>query len=185
MQKLIVGLAVLLLVLAPACQMNERISGTAMGAVGGGVIGGIAAGWGGAVVGAAGGALIGYLVGDYNSDQRERGRDGVFGSRSDTDPAVHQTRVNTPAAEAYERGRQARTSVEAKRWFEKSVELDPTRAEPYNALGLNALAAGDVLSADRLIRKAIQVNPRYLPARYNLERLHREHAVSHGLQPIR
>ncbi len=176
MQKLIVGLAVLLLVIAPACQMNERISGTAMGAVGGGIIGGVAAGWGGAVVGAAGGALIGYLVGDYNSDQRERGRDGVFGSRSDADPVVHRRSVNSPAAEAYERGRQARTSVEAKRWFEKSLQLDPTRAEPYNALGLNALAAGDVHTADRLIRKAIQVDPRYLPARYNLERLHREHA---------
>ncbi len=175
MQKLIVGLAVLLLVIAPACQMNERISGTAMGAVGGGIIGGVAAGWGGAVVGAAGGALIGYLLGDYNSDQRERGREGVFASRSDTDPVVYKTTTHGPAAEAYERGRRAKTSVEARRWFEKSVQLDPTRAEPYNALGLNALAAGDAHTADRYIRKAIEVNPRYLPARYNLNRLHREH----------
>lgn len=68
------GLLSLGLLVLPGCRMNERMTGTAGGAVGGGLLGGVAAGTlGGVLIGATGGAIAGYLIGDYLADQRERG----------------------------------------------------------------------------------------------------------------
>jgi len=194
-------LLALLLVLMPACQMNERLSGTMFGAVGGGVIGGVAGGAGGAVIGAVAGAVVGYLIGDYTADQRERGRGSVFGSTTDpvappapasmaarrttsgggleVAPASHTTfsAVHAQAKAAYDRGRAARTSTEARLWYQKAMSLDPTRPEPYNALALTELAAGNQNDALRLLRKAVQVDPDYAQATYNLKRLRSEMAA--------
>lgn len=166
---LLIGLA---LVSLPACQMNERLSGTILGGVGGAVIGGATSGATGVVVGGLAGALVGYLVGDYMADQRERGRPSVWG-----DPgAVQGIRYDEPqhvlqARDAYERGRSARTAPEAKRWYEESLRLNPERPEPYNMLGLNALAAGDPGAARRYFQQSLRVDPGYSQASHNLRRL--------------
>ena len=67
----LVLIPVLLLVLMPACRMNERMSGAAIGAVSGGVIGGVAGILPGALIGVAAGGAAGYMVGDYIADRRE------------------------------------------------------------------------------------------------------------------
>jgi tetratricopeptide (TPR) repeat protein len=168
-------LLVLGLALLPACQMNERLSGTVMGAVGGGVIGGVTAGATGAVVGTVAGGVAGYLIGDYLADQRERGRAQVFG---DSPPAAYAPAQGSvggikvdAARAAYERGQRAPTAPEARTHFEEALRLDPTRPEPYNALGYNALFRGDRPEAERLWREALRRDPSYHPARHNIERL--------------
>lgn len=183
--------AVILLLVAvlvlPACQMNERMSGTLFGAVGGGVIGGAAGGAGGAVIGVLGGGVVGYLIGDYMADRRERGRTEVFETNA---PAFSSDRgtvyaegavmgvkryaapatASEAARTAYENGRRARTASEARRHFEESLRLDPTRPEPWNALGLNALHRGEPSQAEDHWLKAVALDPSYYPARHNLAR---------------
>lgn len=67
---LILALAILAL---PACQMNERLSGTAFGGAGGLLLGALAAETvAGALIGGVAGGVVGYLIGDYIADQRER-----------------------------------------------------------------------------------------------------------------
>lgn len=168
-------LIVLTVATTPACQMNERLSGTIFGGVGGAVIGGVASGAGGVVVGGLAGALVGYLVGDYLADQRERGRASVWGSEGQ----VQGIRYDEPAhvlqaRAAYEKGRAARTAPEAKRWYEESLRLNPQRPEPYNMLGLNALAAQDMRGAEQYFRRALEIDPAYGPARHNHDRLRRQ-----------
>ncbi|MDJ0522757.1 MAG: hypothetical protein QNJ90_11880 [Planctomycetota bacterium] len=186
-------LLVALLVL-PACQMNERMSGTLFGAVGGGVLGGAVGGAGGAAVGVLGGGIVGYLVGDYLADRRERGRTEVFetgapafgsapaapagGSVYATGSvmgvksyATAPTSQRDAARAAYNRGRQARTAPEARAHFEESLRLDPSRPEPWNALGLNALYRGEPTTAEQHWRTALQKDPGYYPAQHNLKRL--------------
>jgi tetratricopeptide (TPR) repeat protein len=195
---LLVLLTVALLVL-PACQMNERLSGTVIGGVGGGAIGAAAGGVGGAVVGILAGGIAGYLVGDYIADQRERGRTQVFQTGGTTAQVAPQVApqagtwggesrprgrvagikvraVDERARAAYERGRHALTAPEARVYFEQAIRLDPSRPAPYNALALNALYRGDRAEAERDFRKALQVDPGYYPARYNLQRLQRQTA---------
>ena len=117
------------------------------------------------------------LVDHYLADKRERGRYKVFddggwkpqlGGRVE---GVKEYAVNDAAREAYEKGRSALTAHEAKVHFEQSIRLDPNRAAPYNALGLNALHAGDRTEAERLFKKALEVEPDHWAAKYNLERL--------------
>ncbi|MDJ0975478.1 MAG: tetratricopeptide repeat protein [Planctomycetota bacterium] len=169
-------LLIVVLLAAPACQMNERLSGTVFGAIGGAVLGGVASGGGGAVVGGLAGGLIGYLIGDYMADQRERGRGSVFGSSSDATVAgIRDEPAHVKAARtAYERGRAAKTAPEAKRWYLESLRLNPDRPEPYNLLGLNALYAGDLDAAEDYLERALTVDPDYRPAQHNLAKLRRE-----------
>ncbi len=69
---ILVLLAVALLAL-PACQMNERLSGTAFGGAGGLLLGAVVAETvAGALIGGVAGGVVGYLIGDYLADQRER-----------------------------------------------------------------------------------------------------------------
>ena len=192
MRIALVALLVLCLVVLPACQMNERMSGTAMGAVGGGTIGALVGGWAGAAIGVVAGGVAGYVVGDYLADKRECGRCGVFGSAapSSCDPCapppcgpggqvqgIKEYAAPTPAAApsaakfAYERGRKADTATEARRHFEESARLDPRRPEAWNALGLNALYRGDRVEAERLWRVSLAQDSSYYAAQHNLARL--------------
>ncbi len=196
----LVLLLIAALTVLPACQMNERMSGTMLGAVGGGIIGGAAGGAGGAVVGVLAGGVTGYLVGDYIADRRERGRSEVFESStpafsaSRAAPATYRTGPGlrdagrtgsvmgvksyaaptvgvAEARSAYERGRKALTAPEARVYFEESIRLDPSRPEPYNALALNHLYRGDLPKAEQLLRTSLEKDPSYVPARRNLERM--------------
>lgn len=90
-------------------------------------------------------------------------------------PVVYNGRRTDPvrAKAAYDRGKEALTAPEARVHFEESIRLDPTRPEPYNALALNALYRGDRSDAERHFREALQADPNYQPARYNLERFQR------------
>ncbi len=175
---LVPALAALLL-LAPACQMNERMTGTAFGAGGGAVIGGVLGGAGGAVAGGVLGGIAGYIVGDYIADQRERGRPSVFGNAPAGQVGGHREVAPVPAPvpeaqAAYERGRRAATAGEARRWYAEAARLDPRQPAPWNALGLNALLAGDREAAEAHFARALALDPDYYPARYNLARLRGE-----------
>jgi hypothetical protein len=171
MRALALSLALGSAVVLPACRMNERLSGTIMGGVGGAALGGLATGsFGGVVVGAGIGALAGYLVGDYIADQRER---GVNSSNRWSGSATDVLVVNGEARDAYERGRRAATAEEARAAYEESARLDPTRPEPYNALGVSMLASGDRDAARAWFRRSLDADPAYGPARHNLDRLDR------------
>jgi hypothetical protein len=189
------------LVVLPGCQMNERLSGTVGGAVGGGLLAAVVgASAGGVLATAAGGALAGYLVGDYLADQRERcgcapqnpcgvpqGPCGVpapsYESPCYVTPSARTQVLPAPAAPpprspalpaartAYERGRSAVTAEEAVAAYEESLRLDPTRPEPWNALALHALVAGDTSVARERFEKALALDPTYAPAQHNLARL--------------
>ena len=87
MRAALLVLLVTSLLVMPACQMNERLSGTLIGGVSGGAVGAAVGGVGGAVVGLLAGGLGGYLLGDYIADQRERGRGSVFGGACCPTPA--------------------------------------------------------------------------------------------------
>jgi len=165
-------LLVLSLAVLPACQMNERLSGTLFGATGGAVIGGVTSGFAGVVIGGVLGGVAGYLIGDYMADRRERGRPSVFGSGSDTQLAGDVRVIE--ARDAYDRARAAETSVEARRWLEESLRLNPDRPEPYNALALNALYAGDRDQAEAYLLTALEKDPDYEMAKLNLKKLRAE-----------
>ncbi len=188
MRILLPCLLILSLAVLPACQMNERLSGTIMGGVGGGVIGGLAGGGVGAVIGTAAGAAAGYLVGDYIADRRERGRPSVFGNPPGGTPyqrpsyqgggemaaGVMGVKVNPreeAAREAYERGRKSLTSKAAREAYEQSIELDPSKPGPYNALGLNALYRGERTEAEKYFRLALEKDPNYYAAKHNLAKV--------------
>lgn len=172
------------LLVAGGCQMNERMSGTAIGGVGGAVLGAATAGGvGGVVVGGAIGALAGYLIGDYLADQRERC--GCQQQQQPCQPCQPQptcapcsvsgsaTDAGAPARQqayaAYLRGKQARTAPEARAAYEEAVRLDPTFPDAWNGLGLNAWYAGDRVEAERFFAEALRVDPTYDPALKNLE----------------
>jgi hypothetical protein len=185
------------LVVLPGCRMNERMTGTIGGAVGGGLLGAaVGASAGGVVLAMAGGAIVGYVVGDYLSDQRERcgcapppcGGCSVPspcevypGSFTQTERTAAAPSAPTPAAsvsaaaarDAYERGRTATTAEEATAAYKESIRLDPQRPEPWNALALHALVAGDRTTARAHLTTALALDPAYGPARHNLERLDR------------
>jgi Flp pilus assembly protein TadD len=72
---------------------------------------------------------------------------------------------------AYEKGRAAATAEEAKAAYEESIRLDPTRPEPWNALGLLALVQGDRALARRHLVRSLELDPAYGPALHNLHRL--------------
>lgn len=175
MRAVAVSLLMLVLLAAPSCQMNERLSGTLMGGVGGAVVGGLASGVGGAVIGGVAGAVAGYLVGDYLADQRERGRGKVFGSASDPMSVAAESASTRAGRLAYENGRAARTAPEAKHWYEESLRLNPDRPEPLNMLALGALHGGDPVQARQYLTQALAIDPLYKPAQHNLLRLDREH----------
>lgn len=72
-QKTMVLLLVAALLALPGCQMNERLSGTLLGAAGGALVGGLASpSVVGVLAGGLAGGVAGYLVGDYLADRRER-----------------------------------------------------------------------------------------------------------------
>ncbi len=197
---LILGVMLLSLAAAPGCQMNERLSGTLMGATGGGVVGGLIGGWPGAGIGVAAGAIGGYLVGDYICDGRERGRGSVFGSDTesasfwergyDAPPQSMQARetyrtrpqVNAEVAghseaspdaahQLFLQGRSAATAEEAVSYYKQSIQLNPKRAAPYNGLGLHAAMRGDKQAAHEYFQHALRVEPNNFAARHNLARL--------------
>jgi len=206
MRTAVTVLLIAAILVLPGCQMNERLSGTVMGAMGGAGIGAVAGGWGGAAIGLLAGGVAGYLVGDYLADKRECGRCGVFSQPkcqpscapapcSYPPPVAQPPRVQQPvlqpcvqghkeyplspaAKAAYERGRAALTAPEARRHFEESIRLDPSRPEPYNALALNALHRGDAGEAQRLFEQSLEQDPGYYAAQYNLERLRAQRTPS-------
>ena len=180
------------LTILPGCRMNERMTGTIGGAVGGGLVGvAVGASAGGVLLAMAGGAVVGYVIGDYLSDQHERcgcepppcGACAVP-APCECYPSAHQQVLPLPSAPAasatsaaaraaYERGRSAATAEAATAAYEESIRLDPTRPEPWNALALHALVAGDRATARTRFTTALALDPSYGPARHNLERLDR------------
>jgi hypothetical protein len=189
-----VPLLVLPTAVLPGCQMNERTTGTLAGVAGGALLGAAISGSAGAILlGAAGGGLLGYVIGDYLTDCRCGGGGNSCGSCGVPPPcgscmvptspcAVPQAsslraapRAATPASDAarraYERGRAAATAEQARAGYEESARLDPARPEPWNALGVLALAQGDQAAARSHWERALAVDAGYAPARQNLTRL--------------
>ena len=170
-QILLVGLLVLALVALPGCQMNERLSGTAIGGVAGIGVGALAGGFGGAVIGGAGGALVGYLVGDYICDQRERGRPNVFGDAGQTytppGPATQYAQAplpQQPQADPY-----AHAKNEASYAYPEMVAgLKTTDAHAAYRRGRAARTAAE---ARRHYEHSLRLDPRQ-PAAHNALGLH-------------
>ena len=169
------------LAFTPACRMNERLTGTLMGATGGAVLGGTTTGVSGALVGGLVGAIGGYIVGDYIADRRESGRRRVFTSGGGNSGGGARRAVggvaHDEARAAYQRGRSALTATEARGHYEESLRLDPRRPEPYNALGVSWRLAGDPARAAWYFEQALLRDPSYTPAQQNLQRLRTEPAA--------
>lgn len=156
------------LVALPACQMNERLSGTAIGGVAGAGVGALAGGFGGAVIGGAGGALVGYLVGDYVCDQRERGRPNVFG---DAGPSHGPSGASTQYAQApsYEPDPYAHAKAEANLAYPEMVAgLKTTDAHAAYRRGRMAKTAAE---ARQHYQQSLRLDPRQ-PAVHNALGLH-------------
>jgi hypothetical protein len=185
---LVLPLLVLPAAVLPGCQLNERTTGTIAGAAGGALLGAALGGTGAVLLGAAGGGLLGYVVGDYLVDCRCGGGGGGGGGCGACSvpsacevpcapAAVHA--APTPNAHAsaaraaYERGRAAATSGEARAAYEESLRLDASRPEPWNALAVLSLAEGRPARARTELERALAIDPAYAPARTNLERLER------------
>lgn len=166
------------------CRGSERLAGSVIGGITGITIGGSAGGVGGAVLGGALGTAGGYLIGDYFA----KGRGGratppptrpsptqapavpATGSR----PASHvraAPSLGARAKAAYDAGRRAGTAPEARAHYRRSIELDPTHPEPYNAIGLSYLHAGDYVQARRGFEMALERDPNHYAAQHNLARL--------------
>jgi tetratricopeptide (TPR) repeat protein len=171
-----------LLLALPACQMNERMSGTMFGAAGGALIGGLATTSApGVLIGGAAGALAGYLIGDYLADQRERGRGATpiqYQPQGVPPAAVGGVKVRptwspalSPGEAAYLRGKAAYAAPEARAAYLEAVSADPRHADAWNALGLNYAGAGEPAAARAAFERALQVAPGHAAARANLERL--------------
>lgn len=193
------ALVTLPLLVLPACQMNERMTGAIGGAAAGGLVGAVTGASAGTVLVLVGaGALAGYLIGDYLADQRCCGTQAPSPGGCCAPPAggccatpASYRQVVTaaePAAPAparpgsgpswdarvaYEKGRSAATAEEAEAAYEESLRLDPARPEPWNALGLLALVQGDRTLARTRLTKALELDPHYAPAVHNLDRLDR------------
>jgi hypothetical protein len=185
------------LLVLPGCQMNERMTGTAGGAVAGGLVSAVTGASAGSVLLVAGaGALVGYLIGDYLADQRERcmpaqPADGCCAApaqqayalppsppaaslaRDARVPADPASGTSWSARVAYEQGRAAATAEEAEAAYADSIRLDPARPEPWNALALLALARGNRALARTHLVKSLELDPSYGPALHNLDRLDR------------
>jgi hypothetical protein len=179
-----VMLVVVLLAL-PACQMNERMTGTAFGGAGGALLGGlIAESVGGVLLGGLGGALAGYLVGDYLADQRERACCPAPAAAWGTAPVAawsppvavptavrpQVAGVRSPTARAaadvaYEEGRRAPTAVVAADAYRRAIALDPTHADAWTALGLLHAAAGRTVEAAAAFDRALAAEPGHADAR--------------------
>jgi hypothetical protein len=184
------------LLVLPACQMNERMTGAVGGAAAGGLIGAVTGASGGTVLVLVGaGALVGYLVGDYIADQRCCGTQApsggccappaTYGGCCAPASEVQAVRAQAPAASpparsegpswdarvAYEKGRSAATAEEAEAAYEESLRLDPSRPEPWNALAVLAIVQGDRTLARERLGKALALDPAYGPAAHNLQRL--------------
>ena len=77
----------------------------------------------------------------------------------------------TAAEAAYQQGRRARTSEEARRHYLRSLQLDPTQPAVHNALGLHDLFAGKRASAAQRFRTALRYDPGNFAAKHNLRKM--------------
>jgi O-antigen ligase len=60
--------------------------------------------------------------------------------------------------------------VAARRAYERAVELDPYRAWYHYELGRTAMALGDAVQAEQAVRRAVELEPNFLPGREWLAR---------------
>jgi len=186
----------------PGCHLNvdERMTGTAIGmgagALAGGLLGTAVGNTAtGAILGGVAGGAAGYIIGDWMADERERGtaqaraRDGeVERARAKTDatsgpapatfdaiPASGDRAAAAPRGEmarrAYEAGRRATSAAAALGHYDAASSFDPTRPEPHNARGLVLLYQGETAAARAAFERALAVDPSYGPASENLGRL--------------
>jgi hypothetical protein len=185
---------VLVLAAAPACQVNERITGTIAGAAGGALVGGllgsaVGSTAAGVVLGGVAGGAAGYIWGDYMADRRERAcapcptaPPSPCAAPLAGDPAavpagqvagvtgsIEESRSR--ARTAFEAGRGARTPSVALACYDDSIRLDPSRPEPHNAKGLVYLFQGKKADARVAFERALAVDPGYQPAQWNLRKL--------------
>ena len=57
------------------------------------------------------------------------------------------------------------------RYLEKALEIDSSRPEPFNMMGILLEIKGDVLEAQKRYRAALALDPTYKPAQQNLHRV--------------
>jgi superkiller protein 3 len=54
--------------------------------------------------------------------------------------------------------------------FAEALKLDPTMARVYNYMGIALARQGDRQKAESFFKRALEVDPTFVPARRNLER---------------
>lgn len=60
--------------------------------------------------------------------------------------------------------------TKAPEYLKRACALDPTRAEPFNLLGVVFELAGDIAEAQRMYKAALALDEAYDPAQFNLNR---------------
>ena len=163
----------------PACQMNERLAGTVIGASSGALVGGLASSSVvGVFVGGIAGGVAGYLVGDYMADKRERCMDPCAppcppACPPPCPPTAQATVHYAPGPSArsaalVQEGRLAATTPEALRYYEEALRVDPRNAEAWNQIGLARVTAGDHHGGRAAFQQALAIDPQHRRARSNL-----------------
>jgi len=161
--------AVLMILLLSACatpyQQRTATQGAVLGAAAGAVIGAQSDNAEqGAVIGGALGALAGAVI----AENREK---SVYASA----PRYHR-RACRRGAQYFNRARRVRNLDRKIDLIEKGLRYCPNNPAAHNDLGVALELAGDYAAARVHFERALRIDPDYLPARRNLQRMHRHHS---------
>jgi len=172
MKKLLTACAILGLLSGCATTHQERATtqGAVIGATAGAVIG---AQNDRAVEGAFIGGILGGLAGAVLSDD---GNNRVVAS----EPRYHR-RSCGQGAEYFDRATRARNLDRKVGLMRQGLRLCPRNPAAHNDLGVALMLRGDYAEARKHFGHALKLDPGYIPARRNMERLHRgaRHEMKH------
>jgi tetratricopeptide (TPR) repeat protein len=163
------ALTVLVLVpvaLAPGCKSDEdnKWLGAGIGAVAGGLAGRAMGGQknkaGGTIIGAVVGGVAGYAIaGGFGSDASEEEKKS---------PAFQQANSEFDAGVAAKKSGNDQAALQH---YAAASQHSPDQPEPYNNAGLIYLEQGDKTHAELSFRRALAVDPKFEPARTNLQKM--------------
>lgn len=164
MKKLLIACTALGLLSGCATTHQERATtqGAVVGATAGAVIG---AQSDRAVEGAFIGGILGGLAGAVLSDD---GSDRVMAS----EPRYHR-RSCRQGAQYFDRAARVRNLNRKISLMRQGLRLCPGNPAAHNDLGVALMLRGDYAEARKHFGHALKLDPGYIPARRNMERLHR------------
>ncbi len=152
--------------LTPGCASDDdnKWLGAGVGAVAGGLAGRAIGGknnrTGGTIIGAVVGGVAGYAIaGGFGSDatEEEKASPGYQQANQEFDKGVEAKKAGNDQA--------------ALQHYTAASQHSPDQPEPYNNAGLIYLGQGDKTNAELNFRRALSVDPKFEPARSNLEKM--------------